>query len=98
MDLCSTRVGLYRSALRIRPGTGSLRGACKDFCVKVWFHQDLLCEAEPVAEQASELCLGSAPLTLGHLPVFADIAQDQMQQFCCCFVGWEVATAAHGGT
>jgi hypothetical protein len=43
--------------------------ACKDFCVKVWFHQDLLCEAEPVAEQDGELCLGSGPLALRHLPV-----------------------------
>src|SRR3954466_9404813 len=43
-------------------------GACKDFCVKVWFHCDLLCEAEPVAEQDSELCLGSGPLALWHRP------------------------------
>src|SRR3954451_24229279 len=44
------------------------KGACKDFCVKVWFHCDLLCEAEPVAEQDSELCLGSGPLALWHRP------------------------------
>jgi len=46
-------------------------GACQESCVKGRFHQNLLCDWEPVAEQDGELCFGGGPLALRHLPILS---------------------------